>query len=373
MSNRRAGRGHIYRRGSTWWISYYLDGRRVRESSRSRRRPVAAQLLAARLARLKPRPGLADARLHELLDSLIGDYMLNDRPSLRRLRCAVAHLREHLGDAAVSSITASEATEYAAARVGAGAGRGTVNLELGVLRRAFRLAHELGRIAEVPRIRMLKAPSPRSGFVERPELERILMHLPAHVRPAVLVAALTGWRVKSELLTRRWRHVDLEAGWLRLEPGETKNGEGRQFPLRGELRAVLASQAAKALAIEQRTGHRPVALFFDDRGRVLRSIRAAWRQAVTAAGLKDLRPHDLRRTCVRNLERAGISRSVGMALVGHRSQSIYHRYAIVDEHVLSEAAEKLDTHNRAQSVHSETEGAAVPTSPQHNKDKENKA
>ena len=39
---------------------------------------------------------------------------------------------------------------------------------------------------------------------------------------------ITGWRVKSEILTRQWAHVDFHSGWLRLEPGETKNAEGRQ-------------------------------------------------------------------------------------------------------------------------------------------------
>ena len=51
--------------------------------------------------------------------------------------------------------------------------------------------------------------------------------------------------------------------------------------------------------------------------------------------------HDFRRTAVRNLERAGVPRSVAMAMVGHKTESIYRRYAIVDEQMHREAAEKL--------------------------------
>jgi integrase len=52
-------------------------------------------------------------------------------------------------------------------------------------------------------------------------------------------------------------------------------------------------------------------------------------------------PHDLRRTAVRNFERAGVPRSAAMAMVGHRTESIYRRYSIVDAKVLEEAAVKL--------------------------------
>jgi len=51
--------------------------------------------------------------------------------------------------------------------------------------------------------------------------------------------------------------------------------------------------------------------------------------------------HDFRRTAVRNLKRVGIPRSTAMRMVGHKTESIYRRYAIVDEAMLREAAEKL--------------------------------
>ncbi len=52
-------------------------------------------------------------------------------------------------------------------------------------------------------------------------------------------------------------------------------------------------------------------------------------------------PHDFRRTAVSNLERAGVPRSTAMAMMGHRTESIYRRYAIVDEVMLHEGATKL--------------------------------
>ena len=51
--------------------------------------------------------------------------------------------------------------------------------------------------------------------------------------------------------------------------------------------------------------------------------------------------HDFRRTAVRNLERASVPRSVAMKITGHRTESVYNRYAIVSDADLREATKKL--------------------------------
>ena len=73
---------------------------------------------------------------------------------------------------------------------------------------------------------MIQERNARTGFFERSEFDAVRAHLPDDLRAVFEVANDTGWRVKSEILTRLWIHVDLRSGWLRLEPGETKNGEG---------------------------------------------------------------------------------------------------------------------------------------------------
>jgi hypothetical protein len=174
----------------------------------------------------------------------------------------------------------------------------------------------------------------------------VLAQLPDDLQPVFAVAYLTGWRVKSEILTRQWAHVDFQSGWLRLEPGETKNAEGRQFPLTLALRAVLERQRARTLAIEKAT-RTIIPWLFHRSGRPIKSFRRAWLTACTAAGLSGRIPHDFRRTAVRNLERAGVPRSTAMKMVGHKTESIYRRYAIVDEAMLKEGAAKLQTLHEA--------------------------
>src|SRR5229473_504560 len=70
-------------------------------------------------------------------------------------------------------------------------------------------------------------------------------------------------------------------------------------------------------------------------------LRRAWKSACKRAGVSGRLLHDLRRTAVRNLERAGVSRSAAMNMTGHRTETIYRRYAIVAESDLIEAGKKL--------------------------------
>lgn len=144
----------------------------------------------------------------------------------------------------------------------------------------------------------------------------------------------------SEVLTRRWSHVDFKAGTVRLEPGETKNRDGRTFVMTPELRACLEAQRAETEAV-QKAKACVIPHVFHRNGKPIKDFRGARQIACEAAGLPGRVPHDFRQTAVRNLERAGVSRSVAMKMTGHKTEVVYRRYAIVSEQDLHEAALKL--------------------------------
>jgi hypothetical protein len=81
---------------------------------------------------------------------------------------------------------------------------------------------------------------------------------------------------------------------------------------------------------------------FHRNGKRIRDFRDAWTTACTAAAVPGRILRDFRRTAVRNLERDGVSRSAAMAMVGHKTEAIYRRYAIVDAGALRDAAAKID-------------------------------
>src|SRR5262249_28210282 len=114
--------------------------------------------------------------------------------------------------------------------------------------------------------------------------------------------------------------------------GTTKNDEGRIFPFATfpQLADLLRGQRERTTAFERASG-RIVPWVFHRGGKSVGSFRKAWVSACAAAGVPGRLFHDLRRTAVRNLERAGVPRSVAMALTGHRTESVFRRYAIVAE------------------------------------------
>jgi integrase len=165
------------------------------------------------------------------------------------------------------------------------------------------------------------------------------------LRPDLQVAVAYGWRVQ-EILGLERPQLDLEAGTLRLDPGTTKNGEGREVYLTPELGRLLGEQLERVRTIERKTGRIIPYLFpyLSGRKRVgtrRRDFRKAWAKACDKAGCPGMLRHDFRRTAARNLVNAGVRERVAMAVLGHKTRSMFDRYHIVSPGDLREAARRL--------------------------------
>lgn len=339
------GTGRIYQRGHMWWIDYGYRGTRHRESSGSARKGDAVALLRRRLEEMgRGRlvgPSAERVMFTDLERGLIDDYAVNGRKSIRRVRGALAHLRRTFGFHRALDITTDRVNAYIRQRQESSAANATIQKELAALKRMFTLAVRAGQLATAPHIPGIRVDNVREGFFEAAELEAVVRELPEALRPVVRFAGLTGWR-KSEVLGLRWRQVDFQSGIVRLEPGTTKNDDGREFPFGAlpPLADLLKAQREGTREVERRTGQIIPWVFHRD-GQRIRDLRTAWEGACRRAGVPGAWFHDLRRTAVRNLERAGVPRSVAMKLTGHKTESVYRRYAIADSKALEEGVGKL--------------------------------
>ena len=351
----------------TWWIYYNQRGKQIKESSRSTKESDAWRLLKKRHGEIdqgKPvGPDVTRTTFEDLMEMLKDDYAANARRSTAKLQTTIDHLAAVFAMDKAQDITTDRISKYVKYRKGEKAAAATINLELMRLSRGFTLALRAKKVASKPHIPLLAVQNTRKGFFEIEDFKRVLAHLPEEIKPVAITAYVTGWRVKSEILSRQPSHLDLKNGWLRLEPFETKNDDGRNFPLTPMLREALEKQVRKTEALRREGIITP--WLFHREGKQIKNFRWAWITACIKAGLgsetRDINglrlkrsakriPHDFRRTAVRNLERAGVPRSTAKKLVGHKTDSVYNRYAIADEGMLKEAALKLASLHEADEV-----------------------
>lgn len=324
------------------WISYYAKGERVRESTNTKDKAPARQLLQQRLGQLADGkftgPGADRVSFEDMAKDFINDYVVNGKRSLDVARRRVEkHLARFFGGKKAHDITPAEVRAFITARQEEGAAAGEINLELAALKRMFNLALQTEKIHRKPYIPMLKLNNARQGFFEEHEFLRLLPHLPDDLRPPVTFAYWTGWRIKSEILSLTWAQVDFDAATVRLEPGTTKNQEGRLLYMTTDLRALLEQQWRDHLALSP-----TCPLVFHRNGKRIKDIRGSWERACRDAKVMGKIPHDFRRTGVRNMVRAGISERVAMKMSGHKTRDVFDRYHIVSDGDLREAAQKLN-------------------------------
>jgi integrase len=305
------GQGSLFKdaRSPYWQMSYWNGWRQVRESARTADRREALELLNQKLSNLslQKRGGVGpeQIKIETLLSLLIDEYRRQDKADLYITGLRVQrHLRPRLGCKKTWKLTSRDIREYIDVRAET-ASNATINRELSILRRAYNLGalEDPPLVYRVPRIPKLKEDNVREGFIEHDQYRTILSLLPPPLQPVFVVAYHLGMR-KGELLKVRRDWIDLEAGLMFVNGRVTKNGKPKTAPIYGEMRAWL-DMALTSCKLNSPNGKH---LFVWEDGKPIRDFRGSWDKACQTAGASGLLFHDLRRTAVRNLIRAGISK-----------------------------------------------------------------
>ena len=151
--------------------------------------------------------------------------------------------------------------------------------------------------------------------------------LPEYLQDFARFGFLTGWR-RGSIASLRWKDVGDDSICLRAENCKIRKAE--TMPLDGELRAIIERRRT-AQILEDENGTKRLAEFvFHRDGLPIGDFRKSWATACKLAHVNDRLFHDLRRTASRNLIKAGVPQAVAMKITGHRTDSVFRRYAIVD-------------------------------------------
>src|SRR6266542_649156 len=132
-------------------------------------------------------------------------------------------LRNFFGRMRACDVTTATVDRYINLRRAEGRKNATINREIELLRRAFRVARKAKKLVRVPEMpEKLPEKNARQGFFEKAELDRLLPYLPAPLDDMTRFAFKSGWR-RGELRTLTWESV--VGNEIRL--GTTKNGQPR--------------------------------------------------------------------------------------------------------------------------------------------------
>jgi integrase len=333
----------LYKRGTTWWSHFFLNGARYRQSlhTTDRREAVAREkevISQAEQGKLAP----AGRNFSRLAFSEACDRFLDDRKAglaprtIQTERERRKPLVDYFGARPLQRIRSDEILAYRAARKKSGISNATLNRELdlvrGVLKRA-RLWHlvsmdvrplpmrrNVGRaLSHGDKMKLLKT------CAKRPEWQV--------ARLATILALNTTMR-GCELKGLLWRDIDLIERTLTVRRSKTEAGE-RVIPLNPDAFAAvleLRDRSRRLFGGDQFDPYWHVFPHFEgysrpDPARPMRGWRTAWRKLTRAAGLPGLRFHDLRHSAITELAEGQASDSTIRSIAGHVSQQMLEHYS----------------------------------------------
>lgn len=338
------GDGRIFRRGKTWWIAFYVDGREQRQSAKTSNEAAAQKCLRNKLKEVhaheldptKPFITQRDRKrtVADLMEALKADFEIRGKWN-PQVRTNVAHVRSTFGHIRATALKAEQVDEYIQRRLADGGAKASINRVTQLLKQAFGLAE-----LRAPRIRRLdESDNVRRGFFTEVEVRRVIANLPSELADFTLFAWLTGMR-KGEIASLRWE--DCDGDCIRLRAEDAKNGTARLIPLEGELVEVI-ERRKKDMQFKARELVMLSVLIFHRTGEPIREFRKGWATACRLAGVRRLF-HDLRRSACRNMVAAGVAQVTAMQLSGHKTDSMFRRYAIVAESDMRTALRMTQNH-----------------------------
>lgn len=359
----------LYRRPDTphFWCCFQVKGQRIRLSTGTADRAEAdefettARTNAWRQAKLGERANYpwSAARKRWLAET--------QKRTKEKDEEILSWFDENLKDADVHGITREVIDELRALKAEESS-PATADRYMSLLRAVLRkCVNDWQVLDKAPRVPMYRPRASEPRFLTRAEFDRLVEHLPPHLKLTARFAVLTGLRMRS-MLSLEWTRIDLKAkrAWI---PGEQmKAGRTHGVPLSAvavavleEIRTFQQLQEAEHKARCERLGEsytpgNPDLVFTWRRKPVNDCNGHAFKDAVRAAKLEPLRWHDLRHTWASWAVQNGVTLQELMQLGGWNSYIMVLRYAHLAPDHMAEAAEKANAPGRIGAA----PGGAVP-------------
>jgi integrase len=329
----------VYKRGGNWHFRKRINGVRYRGALRTARNKVQAEQAESKII-LEIHQGLygltakKSRTLNDYIDKVYLPWAKSNKRSFRADSYRVKPIKVVFGKKLMSDISPFLVEKFKRDRLNTpivyphktkARSVASVNRELCLLSKILSLAVTDGEIGENPcrRVSRFKGEVSRTRYLcpEDNEEERILAAMTgrrAHLREIVELYLALGLR-QMELLSLTSDMVDFHRDVVHI-----KNAKGyvdREVPMNERSRTIFRRLVSDAkshgrnfLFVSPKTGHR------------LKSIKSAWANACRAAGISDLRVHDLRHTFGTRAADGGAPLPAIKDVMGHKSVKTTERY-----------------------------------------------
>jgi integrase len=352
-------KGRIFLRGVTYWIAYFHQGKEFRESTKSADGKLAQKILDARLKEIGAsdlglttftEPKAKRILVKELAEALQKTWELEGKGSPQNLSL-IKRVIADFGDKRALAVTSEALDEYTENRLADDDKPATINRTLQCLARCFQLGMLRKHFSptKVPHFTYLKEDNARQGFFDESQIAAVVSHLPEDLRDFVRFLAATGMR-KGEASKLTWKMIDGDE--LHIAASICKNGMKRELPLVGELAEIIERRKA-ARAVEVNGSTQMCDLIFHRSGRHVPQFKRTWDNACEKAGCPGRLLHDLRRSSVRFMLKAGVPIQVAKRVSGHKSDAMFNRYSILTTNDVAEAMQQTEKYRREQAAKSQ--------------------
>ena len=359
----------IYKRGNVFWIAYAgLDGKVVRESSKSTKFRDAETLL------IKRRQSIREGQMPEIkrianhtFSELVTDYLkwAERQRAYTKKESVINQLKDRFGQFQLRRFDTRLIEAYQGERLQVGNKPATINRHIATLKHMFTKAVEWDMVEDdtlkrIRRAKLLEENNRRLRYLSTEECQALINACTKqlkHLQPILIMALNTGMR-KGEILNLKWDDVDLKHGFILL--AHTKNGERREIPINGSLRATL-EELHKGTTKRPRKVHVPYVFYDYKSEKPYGNIHHSFTTACKRASIRDFRFHYLRHCFASHLVMSGIDLTTVKELLGHKNLAMTLRYAHLAPSHKVKAVDVLDqvltTSPTSQKLHKE-EGAA---------------
>jgi integrase len=332
----------IYRRGNVWWYAITLKGKTHRGSCRTEDEQQAQEFHDRLKAEIWRGRVLGDRVRHTVTEAIMRylkehEHKRSYRDDQRNGIWWIEKLSAK-GYRFLDEVKSDVVRDIRDAELGRPSRRGpikpaTVNRKVALIRSVVNAAaREWEWIESAPKFRLVPGETERRRFLEPSEVLRLVKALPNPYSAMALFAVSTGVR-RGNVTGLRWEQVNLSRRVIQFPQQVMKNG----------LPFTLALNDTAVEVLRARMGKHSEYVFTHEDGRPVREVPSSvWARATKAAGLEDVRWHDLRHTWASLLRQAGVGLDDLQELGGWESRLMVQRYAHLNVEHLNPIAAKLD-------------------------------